>query len=425
MCFGLNCQYLTIGEMSPVKRRSNLTKFSILHWTSNCPVMGLMLTLTGRLGLREEDKMSWSQLLCGALISRYLKAPRSERSTPSLMETRAGETGEVTVSRWVRCSPELAILVLVLSFTVRATTPQLDSIPIPGTKAFPESITSRSDGTLYVGRLGNGGIVRIKPHTHESAIFVPPGSLGSLSIFGVFADESSNTLCACSNDLSALGAPAKGSDTGSALKAFDLKTGNGKRSVSLPGTHAFCNDIAVDAKGSIYVTDSANPTILKLSPGATTFEVFTQDSAFSAPQSGGAGLDGIAFGSDGNLYVTTYTEGELMRVEVKDGRAGRITTLSGTHHLRFPDGLRTLGNNSFLLVEGSGTLDRVVIQGDAFSVTPIHGGFATPTSVARIGTTAWVSEGNTTYFFDVSKKTLTPPLPFRIYAVSLREENTK
>src|SRR6266403_866005 len=107
--------------MSPVKQRLNLFKFSILHWTSNCPVMEFMLTLRERLGLREEDKMSWSQLLCGALISRYLKAPRSERSTPSLMETRAGETGKVTVSRWVRCSPELSILVLVLSFTVRAT----------------------------------------------------------------------------------------------------------------------------------------------------------------------------------------------------------------------------------------------------------------------------------------------------------------
>ena len=368
--------------------------------------------------------MSWSQLLCGALISRYLKAPRSERSTPSLMETRAGETGEVTVSKWVRCSPELAILVLVLSFTLRAT-PQLVSIPIPGTKAFPESITSRSDGTLYVGRLGNGGIVRIKPHTHENAIFVQPGALGSRSILGVFADEASNTLWACSNDLSALGAPAKGSDTGSALKAFDLRTGNGKRSVSLPGTHAFCNDIAVDAKGSIYVTDSANPTILKLSPGATTFEVFAQDSAFSAPQSGGAGLDGIAFGSDGNLYVTTYAAGGLFRVEVKAGIAGRITALSGDDQLRFPDALRKLGDNSFLLVEGAGTLDRVVIKDNGFAVTPMYGNFSTPTSVALIGMTAWVTEGNTTYFFDISKKNVTPPLPFRIYAVSLRKENTK
>jgi len=314
---------------------------------------------------------------------------------------------------------------LGVSFSVLAATPTLESIPIPGTKAFPESITSTTDGTLYVGRLGDGGIVRVKPRTAESTIFVQPGASGSRSILGVFADEASNTLWACSNDLSKLGAPPTGSDTGSALKAFDLKTGNGKRSVLLPGSNAFCNDITVDAKGSVYVTDSANPTILKLSVGAAKFDVFAQDSAFSAPQSGGAGLDGIAFGSDGNLYVTIYTEGKLVRVEAKDGRAGRITTLSGTHHLKLPDGLRTLGNNSFLLVEGSGTLDRVVIQGDAFAVTPIHGGFATPTSVARIGTTAWVSEGQLPFFFDPSKKSLSPSLPFRIYAVPLRKEDTK
>jgi hypothetical protein len=67
----------------------------------------------------------------------------------------------------------------------------------------------------------------------------------------------------------------------------------------------------------------------------------------------------------------------------------------------------------------------VVIQGDAFAVTPIHGGFATPTSVARIGTTAWVSEGQLAFFFDPSKQAVSPSLPFRIYAVPLREEDTK
>jgi hypothetical protein len=186
------------------------------------------------------------------------------------------------VSMRIRCSPQLAVLVVGAGFPVLPATPTLESIPIPGTKAFPESITSTTDGTLYVGRLGDGGILRVKPRSRESTIFVQPGASGSRSISGVFADEASNTLWACSNDLSSLGAPATGSDTGSALKAFDLKTGNGKRSVSLPGSHAFCNDITVDAKGSIYVTDSANPTILKLSAGATTFEAFAQDPIFSA-----------------------------------------------------------------------------------------------------------------------------------------------
>src|SRR3989475_11904737 len=121
-----------------------------------------------------------------------------------------------------------------------------------------ESITSTSDGALFVGRLGDGGIVRVKPRTAESTVFIQPGASGSRSILGVFADEASSTLWACSNDLSALGGPANGSDTGSALKSFDLKTRDGQQSVSLRSSHAFCNDITVDGKGSVYVTDSAN-----------------------------------------------------------------------------------------------------------------------------------------------------------------------
>lgn len=316
-----------------------------------------------------------------------------------------------------------AFVALVLTFTAPAATQQLESIPVPGRRAFPESITATSDGALFVGRLGVGGIVRVQPRTAESSVFVQPGASGSRSILGVFADEASRTLWACSTDLSALDGPATGSDTASALKGFDLKTGAGKRSVTLPGSHAFCNDITVDAHGSVYITDSAHPTVLRLSPGATTFEVFAQDPAFAPPQ-GGAGLDGIAFGSDGHLYVTTYTAGELLRVEVKDGRAGRITTLSGNRHLKLPDALRALGNNSFLLIEGSGSLDRVVIQGDAFAVTPIRGGFAIPTSVARVGPTAWVSEGQLGFFFHPSKDA-SPSLPFRIYAVRLRKEDTR
>ena len=368
---------------------------------------------TDRGGLDCPDEIRSTILCC-------LNATRSEHPAPLSMDNSMRRM----ISGRVRCFPKFTFLALALSFTVQAATQQVESIPVPGAKAFPESITSTSDGVLFVGRVGDGGIVRVKPRTAESTIFIQPGALGSRSILGVFADAASSTLWACSNDLSALGGLTTSSDTASALKGFDLKTGDGKRNVLLPNAHAFCNDITVDGKGSVYVTDSANPTILKLSAGATTLEVFAQDSGFSPPQ-GGAGLDGIAFGTDGNLYVTTYAAGELFRVEVKDGKAGRVTKLSGNRHLQFPDALRALGNNSFLLIEGSGGLDRVVIRGDAFAVTPIHDGFVTPTSVARIGTTAWVSEGQLSFFFDPSKKNLSPSLPFRIYAVPLRKEDSK
>ena len=125
------------------------------------------------------------------------------------------------------------------------------SIELPGERAFPESITSARDGSLFVGRLGEGGIVRADPRTGAAAVFVAPGAAGSRSITGVFADEASGTLWACSNDLSALGGPSSSGDSRSALKGFDLRTGAAKRSVPLPGAHAFCNDIAVDSSGEV------------------------------------------------------------------------------------------------------------------------------------------------------------------------------
>src|SRR4029077_20620845 len=198
-----------------------------------------------------------------------LKVTRSEHPISFSMDSRLGRP---IVSKRVRSSPQLAFLALVLSFTVGAATQKVESIPVPGTKAFPESITSTSECVRFVWLMGDGGIVRLKPRTAESTVFIQPGASGSRSILGVFADEESSTLWACSNDLSALGGSAAGSDTWSALKSFDLNTGDAKHSFSLPGSHAFCNDITVDGKGSVYITDSANPTILKLSAGATTFD---------------------------------------------------------------------------------------------------------------------------------------------------------
>ena len=52
-------------------------------------------------------------------------------------------------------------------------------------------------------------------------------------------------------------------------------------------------------------------------------------------------------------------------------------------------------------------------------------GFEKPTSVTRVGSTAWVSEGQLAFFFDPSRKDLSPSLPFRIYAVSLNSEQTR
>lgn len=324
--------------------------------------------------------------------------------------------GSTTGARAVRFGLT-AILMLVSSASEAAAS----SVILPGDHVFPESITSTSDGTLYVGSIEAGGIFRVPRGALRAVPWIKPGALGSRSIMGVLADERSGTLWACSNDLSAMGIgvsiPGKGS--GSWLEGFDLKTGEGKISVKLPGERAFCNDMAVGRDGSVYVTDSAAPDILKLSADHKHLEVWATDPRFQPP-AGGVGLDGIAFGGNDRLYVNTYMAGEFFRVGITDGKPGKITRLKTSRRLILPDGLRPLGEDSFLLIEGGGRLDHAVVNGDTVTIQTIRGGFSTPTGVTLVDKkVAWVSEGQLSYLFDPQKKGQKPRLPFRIYAVPL------
>jgi streptogramin lyase len=296
------------------------------------------------------------------------------------------------------------------------------SIALPGDRVFPENIASSHDGTLYVGSLGSGGVIRADPKSGSARLWIKPGAYGTRSIFGVYADDRSNTLWTCSNDMSALGVVIPGSGPASTLTGFDLRTGKGKIAVPLPGTRPLCNDMTVGADGAVFVTDSDNPQVLKLAPGAKQFEVFASNPEWQSTP-GNAGLDGIAFGSDGNLYVDTFTAAEIFRIAIDAGKPGKVTKLTAPRQMVLTDAMRTLGHNSFLLIEGAGRLDRMTINGDAFSIETLKDGFAGPTAVARVGTTAWVSEGQLQFLFDASKKGQGPNLPFRVYAVPLPSQH--
>jgi sugar lactone lactonase YvrE len=301
---------------------------------------------------------------------------------------------------------------------LRATNARSASIELPGEQVFPESITSTQDGTLFVGSLGAGGVIRIKPDTGKAEVWIQPGAFGSRSVLGVMAHEPSSTLWVCSNDLTAIGIKAAGTASGSAIKGFDLKTGQGKISAALPGGQGVYNDVAVGPDGSIFVTNSFAPEILRLRPGAESLEVWARDPLFaSAP--GTFGLDGIAFGGENAVYVSMYASGKLLRVGISQGVAGSVSVLNTSRPLVLPDAIRPIGKNEFLLIEGEGRLDRLVIDGANATIETLEDGYSTPTGVTAVGKTAWVSEGQLSFLLDPSKKGLTPNLPFRVHAVSL------
>jgi len=290
------------------------------------------------------------------------------------------------------------------------------SIELPGERAFPENVAASRDGTIYVGSLGSGGVYRVQPHSKEAKVWIKPGAYGTHSVFGVLVDDKTNTLWVCTNDLTARGLAIGDSDGINSLKGFDLKSGEGKISAAIPGKPGTCNDITIGPDGAAYVSNTAAPQILRLAPGGKQLEVWFTDASLQPEK--GAGLDGLAFGPDGNLYVNRFTPGDLYRINVKHGKALGFTKLTTSRPLVLTDAIRRYGKDQFLLVEGAGRLDRFTVQGDNVNVETLAEGYSGPTGVAIVGKTAWVSEGQLSFVFDPNKKDQ-QKVPFHIYSVAL------
>ena len=281
-------------------------------------------------------------------------------------------------------------------------------------KSFPESLSSTRDGTLYVGSLNLGGVVKVAPG-RKAEQFIAPGAAASRSILGVLADEKSGTLYVCSNDMTGIGVPGPTNTKGAQLKTFDLYTGAPKGSFAFADAKSMCNDIAVGADGAAYATDSFAPNVYRLNPEGTAFDIWATDPLL-APAKDGVGLDGIAFGPDGNLYVTQFIPAALFKISVTDGKPGTVTALKASRALDRTDGMRPFGDG-FLLIEGGGRLDKVTIKDDAADIETIQDGFVEPVAVTVVGNTGWVAEGKSSFLFGSNKGR--DPGPFTIKPVAL------
>jgi outer membrane protein assembly factor BamB len=289
----------------------------------------------------------------------------------------------------------------------------VDDISIPD-NSFPESLTSTPDGTFFVGSLNLGGVVKARAGV-QAEPFVAPGANASRSVLGVAADAKRNILYVCSNDMTGIGVAGPTDVKGACLKSFDLSTGQPVGSFPLSDPKSMCNDVAIGADGSAYVTDSFTPNVFRLALGANALETFVSDPAL-APAASGVGLDGIAFGADGHLYVTQFIPGALFRIRIANGTAVGVTPLTPSRPLDRPDALRAFGDG-FLLVEGAGNLDRVTIRGNDAVIETIQAGFAEPVSATIVGSTAWVAEGKSSFLFGANKGK--DPGPFVLKPVAL------
>jgi sugar lactone lactonase YvrE len=290
-------------------------------------------------------------------------------------------------------------------------------VALPGPRACPESVTSAADGTLYISNIAEGGVLRKRPGGAAEP-WIKPNAFGSGTTYGVTVDARAKLLWVCSNDLSSSGL-AKSDDGSSAVKGFDLATGAGKVSLPFGPAPAECNDIAVGADGSLYVTDTAQPRLFRAAPGARTLEIWATDPRFDDK---GGGLDGIAIGADGAIYVNTLGSGRLFRIAIgAGGKAGPVTQLVPDRPLGSTDGMRHVGGNRFIVVTGNGHLERLTVTDGKVAVETLAEGLDEPTGVTVVGGTALIAEGRLSYLFDKAKRGQQPALPFRLRAVPLAQ----
>jgi hypothetical protein len=283
---------------------------------------------------------------------------------------------------------------------------------IDDTGVYPESITSMSDGTLINGSV-KGIVYRAKGSEARATPWIrSTPENGMLSVLGVLADERSKTLWLCSAAMPVPGAPPAAGKA-SALMAFDLGSGKPRNSYPLPPPNSACNDIAIDKDGTVYATDTPNGRLFKVAKGSKSLELYAQDDKLK-------GVDGIAFGADGTLYVNIVSRGALVRVDRKadKGFAG-LTELTLSQAVKGPDGFRPIAGNRFLLAEGTGgRIDEVTIDGDRAQIKVLREGMNSPPGVTLVGNTAFAVEGKIGYLIDPKLRGQDPGA-FKAYAIPL------
>jgi len=256
-------------------------------------------------------------------------------------------------------------------------------ILIGDAKSQPESLTVAPDGTLIVGSASTPFIYKVRPGSTSAEKFVDASGEGTGTFFfGMLADGATNTLWACQLT------PVPGTtpvQRHTAVRGFDLSTGAPKLRWNLPGDNSMCNDLSIGPDKALYITDTANSKIYKLSAGATNAELFLENRLLN-------GVDGITF-LDGILYVNNVVFNKLYRIPVDAaGNAGQPVDIWMDRPVKGPDGMRAVHGKLLLAENGSGKIAVLTIHDDEASVTVVKEGLMTPTAVEPAGDTIWFSE---------------------------------
>lgn len=284
-------------------------------------------------------------------------------------------------------------------------------IVVDGRNVHPESIGSAADGSVFIGSM-SGIVYRAGPGEDVAKPFVTPSEENGLrAVFGVLADDANGRLWVCSvaNPFARPTGPAQPSE----VAAFDLASGTLVGRWPFPAPGGTCNDIAIGPDNAAYATDTSGGRILRLRQGADALEVV-------AAHQGLVGVDGIAFGADGTMYINNVRSHTLWRVKPgTDPAAPEMTQLKANLEMNGPDGLRPVGPNRFVQAEGpAGRITLVTIEGDNADIQIVRDGLSSTPGATLVGDTIYTVEGKIDYLVDPNLRGQDPG-EFRAIAIPM------
>lgn len=298
---------------------------------------------------------------------------------------------------------------------------------------YPESLAVGPDGSFYVGSWRQGAVARLRPQIEQPEVLVTPGSNGLANGQGVLVDAKRGLLWVCSGSIGYITVPM----TPSALKSYDLASGAPRASYPMPDK-GYCNDLALDSHGNVYVTDSLNPRVLRLGPSDKALHLWKQDPAFAAGKDG-YNLNGIAIDRDQHVYVSLVTAAaQLLRIDVlPNGDAGTVTNIEMPRVLKNADAIRMAepdkkGHARLVIFESNvfghdgpygGQIAVASLEGNrATSLQTIVGGLNDPSSGVIYDNRVYYIESKYSLLFKFKDDAHIPrDVPFDVQSVAMPE----
>lgn len=259
-------------------------------------------------------------------------------------------------------SPRLPFRALSLSLDTGALGP--GAVELPGADYHPEGIAAGPDGTLYIGSIMQGVIMRVPAASTRPEPFLPKGA-SQRGVIGLTVDSGRSMLWYCDSN-------PKLDEARKAGELVGVRLADAREVVrhALPkaGDKApMCNDVIVSPAGDVWLTDSALGRVFRVAREsalhANSAELWLDGGPVAPPPSGGSGANGIEW-LEGKLVIANVGRGTLVRADPESStpsQSARVVELreAGSDApvtLCSPDGVERVpgSTNEVLVVENGG-----------------------------------------------------------------------